>query len=41
MSMLLTRWRAAAETIAGALYSAAFLLLWLCWWPLYRLVRTK
>jgi hypothetical protein len=41
MSMLRTRCRAAAETIAGVLYSAGFLLLWLCCWPLYRLVRTK
>jgi hypothetical protein len=41
MSMLLTRWREAVETTAGVLYSAGFLLLWLCCWPLYRLVRTK
>ena len=41
MLMLRTRLRAAAETIAGVLYSAGFLLLWLCCWPLYRLVRSR
>ena len=31
--------RTTAETIAGMIFSAAFMLLWLCCWPLYRLVR--
>ena len=31
--------RATTETIVGVLFSAGFLLVWLCCWPLYRLVR--
>jgi hypothetical protein len=31
--------RATAETFGGVLFSAAFMLVWLCCWPLYRLVR--
>ena len=30
---------ATAETIGGTLFSAGFMLVWLCCWPLYRLVR--
>jgi uncharacterized membrane protein YciS (DUF1049 family) len=33
--------RATAETIAGVLFSAGFMLVWLCCWPLYRLVRSN
>ena len=32
-------WRAAAGTFGGVLYSAGFLLVWLCCWPLYRFLR--
>jgi hypothetical protein len=39
MTTSLTRLRATAETVGGVLFSAAFLLVWLCCWPLYRLVR--
>ena len=30
---------ATAETVGSVLYSAGFMLVWLCCWPLYRLVR--
>ena len=33
--------RETAETIAGALFSAGFMLVWLCCWPLYRLIRSN
>jgi hypothetical protein len=33
--------RATAATIAGVLFSASFMLVWLCCWPLYRLVRSN
>lgn len=31
--------RTTAEAIASVIFSAAFMLLWLCCWPLYRLIR--
>ena len=31
--------RATTETIVGVLFSAGFMLVWLCCWPVYRLVR--
>jgi hypothetical protein len=39
MTTSLTRLRAAAQTFGGVLFSAGFMLVWLCCWPLYRLVR--
>ena len=39
MTTSLTQLRATAETVGGVLFSAGFLLVWLCCWPLYRLVR--
>ena len=39
MTRSLTQLRATAETVGGVLFSAGFLLVWLCCWPLYRLVR--
>jgi uncharacterized membrane protein YciS (DUF1049 family) len=33
--------RATAQTIGGVLFSAGFLLVWLCCWPVYRLVRSN
>lgn len=33
--------RATTEIVAGALYYAAFMLVWICCWPLYRLVRSN
>jgi len=41
MTRSLTQLRATAETVGGVLFSAGFLLLWLCCWPLYRLVRSN
>jgi hypothetical protein len=29
--------RSTAETVVGVLFSAGFMLVWLCCWPLYRL----
>ena len=31
--------RATIATMGGVLYSAGFMILWLCCWPVYRLVR--
>ena len=39
MTTSLTQLRATAKTVGGVLFSACFLLVWLCCWPLYRLVR--
>jgi uncharacterized membrane protein YciS (DUF1049 family) len=39
VTMTTSQLRAAAGTIAGVLFSAGFMLVWLCCWPLYRLVR--
>jgi hypothetical protein len=39
MSIPQHSWRAAVGTIGGVLYSAGFLLVWLCCWPLYRFLR--
>ena len=33
--------RATAESFGGVLFSAGFLLLWLCCWPVYRFVRSN
>jgi uncharacterized membrane protein YciS (DUF1049 family) len=33
--------RATAQTVGGVLFAAGFLLVWLCCWPLYRLVRSN
>ena len=41
MTKSLTQLRATAETVGGVLFSAGFLLVWLCCWPLYRLVRSN
>jgi hypothetical protein len=41
MTRSLTQLCATAETIGGVLFSAGFLLVWLCCWPLYRLVRSN
>ena len=41
MTRSLTQLRAMAETVGGVLFSAGFLLVWLCCWPLYRLVRSN
>jgi hypothetical protein len=40
MTVFERRLRENTETVFGALYSAGFLLAWLCCWPLYRLVRS-
>jgi hypothetical protein len=39
MTRFQSQLRATAETVGGVLFSAGFMLLWLCCWPLYRLVR--
>jgi hypothetical protein len=41
MTKSLTQLRATAQTVGGVLISAGFLLVWLCCWPLYRLVRSN
>jgi len=28
------------ETVLGVFYSASFMMVWLCCWPFYRLVRS-
>ena len=39
VTMTTSQLRAAAATIVGVLFSAGFMLVWLCCWPVYRLVR--
>jgi uncharacterized membrane protein YciS (DUF1049 family) len=36
-----SRLRATTGMIGGVLFSAGFMLVWLCCWPLYRLVRAN
>jgi hypothetical protein len=33
--------RATVQTVGGVLFSAGFLLVWLCCWPVYRFVRSN
>ena len=40
MTTFIRQGRGATETICGVLFSAGFMLVWLCCWPLYRLVRS-
>ena len=41
MAMSQNQLRTTAETVAGALYYTGFMLVWICCWPLYRLVRNN
>jgi uncharacterized membrane protein YciS (DUF1049 family) len=38
-SMTTSQLRATTEMTVGVLFSAGFMLVWLCCWPVYRLVR--
>jgi len=39
MTTFLRQRRATTENFLGIVFSASFLLVWLCCWPVYRLVR--
>lgn len=40
MTTFLRRRQATTQTIPGMLFSASFMILWLCFWPFYRMVRS-
>jgi hypothetical protein len=33
--------RSTAQTVGGVLFSAGFMLVWLCCWPVYRFLRSN
>ena len=41
MTTSLTQLRATVLTVGGVVFSAGFMLVWLCCWPVYRLVRSN